>query len=141
MILPDQISDYEKLERCLRACKGARWAVTINQLQGMLGLGSRRETEQLLEDSYERIPFPVVAGSEGYYIPTTADEINHYYASLRSRARKIFRRMGVLRRRALAVGYEREGHVFTAAPAQLRLPEMEFEQMALFGGGEGGDHG
>lgn len=132
MLLPDQMSTYERLERTLRACKGQRWAVTINQLQGILNLPNRRETEALLEESYDRLPFPVCAGSEGYFIPTTADEINHYYASLRSRARKLFRRMSTLRQRALQVGYEREHHVFTAAPAQLHLPDCEFVQPGLF---------
>lgn len=134
MNLPNEISDYDKLERTLRACKGERWAVTINQLQGILGMPNRRAVEQLLEDSYERFRFPVCSGYDGYFIPVTADEINHYYASLRSRAGKLFRRMAILRKRAEEVGYERQSHTFTAAPAQLRLPDPAFDgdQPALF---------
>lgn len=131
MNTPDPITTYDRLEHTLRACRGSRWAVTIAQLQGIIGVPVRRDMEELLESSYERLPFPVCAGSDGYFIPTTAEEINHYYASLRSRSRKLFRRMSCLRRRALEVGYEREGHVFTGAPAQLRLPAAEFVQPVL----------
>jgi hypothetical protein len=95
---------FRHTERLLSARRGADRAVTINQLASDVGI-SRRSMEQLLETRLTDFPYPLVAGSNGYFIPVTEDELTHYDRALLSRIRCLAIRRRTLRRSAGAAGY------------------------------------
>lgn len=101
----------------LATARGRKLAWTLDRLAEAAGT-SRRDVEQVLEERLSDFPFPLVSGSPGYWIPEDAEEINHYRASLRSRAVKIFiraKRVAVMARRA---GWPQEGRLFRNPPAR-----------------------
>jgi len=116
------MNTFERASQILSASVGEQKAVTINSLAALLGI-SRRETESLLETKIDAFPFPLVSGASGYYIPTDADDLNHYLASLHSRASKIFKRFARVRDHAIALGYRRSGkRLANPAGPQMELP-------------------
>ena len=115
--------DFEQVRRILVEHRGRANAITIDQLCHLADLPSRRACEDLLETRLADFQFILVADAHGYYIPTTADEINHYLDSLQSRAVKIFLRKRRVMRKALASGLQRQGKHFSDPPAlQKELP-------------------
>ncbi len=109
--------EFESVWRILVNHKGKDSAITIEQLAFLAGLPNRRSCEDLLETRLNQFPFPLVADSNGVYIPVTADEINHCLNSLRGRAIKIFRRRKILTSKASATGFPRLGKAFADPPA------------------------
>ena len=101
----------------LSAARGKKNAITIDLVTERAGIPDRRTTEHLLESRLEDFPFVLVAGSRGYYIPTSAEEVNRYLDSLQSRALKLFVRKRAVARRAAAGGFPREGKHFIDPPA------------------------
>lgn len=115
------------ISRALSTCEGESRAFTISELAS-IGCISRRECEHLLENCLERLPFVVVSGTAGYWRPSSADEVEHYLASLRSRLVKLARRRRTIKRLALASGFVHEGGRIAPAPAKQReflFPSME----------------
>ena len=102
---------------------GEENAITIAELVAAAGIPSRRAAEQLLEPKFSDFPFPLVSSSRGYYVPSRAEEINHYLASLRSRAICIFIRRRTALRKAMKAGFKRQGKVLVDPP---KLGQAEF---------------
>ena len=101
----------------LATARSRKLAWTLDRLAEAAGT-SRREVEQVLEERLSDFPFPLVSGSPGYWIPEDADEINHYRASLRSRAVKIFLRAKRVASMARRAGWPQEGRLFRNPPAR-----------------------
>ncbi len=101
----------------LATATSRKLAWTLDRLAEAAGT-SRREVEQVLEERLADFPFPLVSGSPGYWIPQDADEINHYRASLRSRAVKIFTRAKRVATMARRAGWPQEGRLFRNPPAR-----------------------
>ena len=113
---PDLQASFAVIRDTLRTCRGEIAAVTIDALAARCGIG-RRECEELLESGLACFDFPVAAGAHGYFVPTSAAEINHYLRSLRSRAIKIFLRRRTVIRLAQRAGWPRAGNLFSNPPA------------------------
>lgn len=116
----DQV-EFAACMRILFQARGEPNAVTLDELVTRASLPNRRTAEAIMEQRLQDFPYPLVASSAGYYIPTTADDLNRYLRSLRSRAIKCFIRSRTVRRKALAHGWRREGSMFAKPPAQLDL--------------------
>lgn len=114
---------FHTVAELLRTRRGEEQAITIDQIVTLTGMSSRRECEELLEKRLADFPFPLAASARGYYIPTSAEELNRYVASLRSRAMKIFLRQRTVVRKAVAAGWPRAGRIFAPPPG---------EQLSLF---------
>lgn len=125
----DTESIYPAVVEILRAARGAAAAVPINRIVSLLGLdvshSTRRQIEHVLEVHLDSFPFFLVAGSGGYYIPTSAEDINHYLRSLESRCRALFIRRRTTIKRAHAAGYRRQGRTFLD-PLPVSLGQQEF---------------
>jgi hypothetical protein len=119
--MPATASEVQRLQVILAGAVGKRRAVTIDTLAELSGL-CRRDVEQALEVYLAEFPFPLVAGSPGYWQPSSADELNHYIASLTSRLRALTRRMDAVKAQAATAGWQQEGGRFVAAPRQYLLP-------------------
>jgi hypothetical protein len=119
--MPDDNSRLMFLAEHLRDCHGADSAITIAQIGDLLCLG-RRQTETFLELHLADLPFCVISSSSGYYRPTSADEINHYRNSLRSRIRCLAIRARTVARAAAKEGWSRAGTTFTDRPTVQELP-------------------
>jgi len=112
----------DAVARLLVNRRGRRQAITIEQIQNAVGLPDRRSCETLMEEHLADFPFPLVAGSGGYYIPASADDVNTYMESLRSREFALYRRRRRVMRKALAHGFQRVGKLFQNPPcAQAEL--------------------
>ncbi len=114
-VLVDQVS------RILSSHRGPQAAITLADMAAAVGT-SRREMETLIEHSLDRFPFPVAAGSRGYYVVTNADQVNAYLSSLRGREFALYRRVRTLRHKATAAGFRRVGNAFEDPPS--RQPEL-----------------
>ena len=112
---------YPAVERILNECRGPKFALTLDQITCRAEIPDRRMTEMLMETHLHRFPWPLVAGARGYHIPTSAEQINGYLNSLRSRAVKCFVRARTVRRRCLAAGWQKEGKAFAGQPQQMGL--------------------
>lgn len=110
-----------QLSVLLSAHRGRERAITIDAIQSRLGMRSRRETEQLIEDGLEALPFPLVACGQGLFVPVTADEINAYVESLESRHKHLWRRLSIVTDKATRAGFARFGKAFTDANPQQEL--------------------
>lgn len=105
----------------LRGHTGAENGVTIAVIEKLAGFLNRRSCEQFLELNIDELPFPVCSGSKGYYVPVTAEELNHYLNSLQSRAVCIFIRKRRVIKKALRHGWQRDGKKFRNQPQQMSL--------------------
>ena len=105
MIDITQTSDFVDLQDLLRRHVGQDNAVTIAAIGRALGHTNRRTTENLIEVSIPKLGYPVCSGHTGYFVPATADEINHYLASLSSRALCILTRRRNVMRAARSAGW------------------------------------
>ena len=117
---------FERLVNCLRMRVGEESAITLDDLALSIGLVEtvtdpsgaprhkpmRRHIEHLVETRLQDIPFVVCAGSRGYYRPDSAEDLNRYYFSLRSRIKSIAVRLRTVRRKAAASGYSLTGRRF-----------------------------
>jgi hypothetical protein len=65
---------------------------------------------KLLETFQDYWPFPICGDSDGYYVASTHDDLNHYCANLRSRALAILRRYRSTRLAGLRAGFTHHGH-------------------------------
>lgn len=112
---------FDCLQEALYSAEGEREAWTLQALATYCGC-SRRRIERILEDRLEDLGFAIVSGSSGYWRPQSAEEINHYLASLQSRCVKVFLRKKRVARLAAASGFPRTGKTFANPPA----PQREF---------------
>ncbi len=132
MHAPDEM--FDSVRRILGDARGEPLAVTIDEICRRAGsmrrerlsgawVPDRRPIEAILEQRLGDFPWPLVAGSRGYYIPIHADEINRYLDSLQGRAIAVFRRKRTVLQKALASRrWVRDGRRFTDPPAaQLTL--------------------
>ena len=103
----------------LRGCVGQANAKTLAAISTECGIKDRRLVEELIEHSLEEFPWPVVSGAKGLWIPTKAEELTRYNASLRSRIFKMFKRLSTLNRKARLAGYVRDGMVFKPSERNL----------------------
>jgi hypothetical protein len=69
----------------------------------------KRPIEKLLEEHLEDFPFIFVSCGRGVYIPTSAEDINAYLDSLRSRQSKVYHRIKRLKAKAIDAGYVNAG--------------------------------
>ena len=113
----DLQASFQTIRDTLRVCRGEAQAVTIEDLARRCCI-CRRECEELLETRLADLPFPVAAGAHGYFVPVSADEINRYVQSLRSRAVKIFLRQRTVIRLAQRAGWPRQGKTFANPPSE-----------------------
>lgn len=114
---------FEAVVRLMNGARGVEHAMTLDEITARAGLPNRRTTEALMEEYLPRFPYPLVASGAGYFIPTSADQLNDYLRSLRSRAIKMFKRSKVVVNKAIAHGWKREGRWFARPPQQLDLFE------------------
>lgn len=108
---------FERACRVLVECRGHDRAITINDLMSRAGIPNRRTCEKILETRLQDFPFPLTSGSDGYFIPVAADDINHYLESLDSRAICLYHRKKNVIRKALAAGFRRIGKRFQNPPS------------------------
>lgn len=113
MIDSDHLLD--SLCRELTGAVGPDRAVTLDQMSERLGI-CRRSVEQLIQSRLSDLPFPVVAGAEGYFRPTLAAHLNAYRHSLRRRHVPLKRREDTVTAKAIAAGFRFEGDDFTDPP-------------------------
>lgn len=121
---------FESVVRLMNGARGVEHAMTLDEITARAGLPNRRTTETLIEENLARFPYPLVAGGAGYFIPTSADQLNGYLRSLRSRAVKMFKRSKVVVNKAIAHGWKREGKWFAKPPQQLDLFEQNSNRAA-----------
>lgn len=112
---------FEVVVRLLHSAIGECKAMTLDDITARAGLPNRRMAEALMEEYLPRFPYPLVASGAGYFIPTSAEQLNNYLRSLRSRAVKMFKRSKVVVNKAIAHGWKREGRWFAKPPQQLDL--------------------
>lgn len=120
-------SIFALLQDALHGALGEREAWTLQGLAEYCGT-SRRMVERVLEERLDDLGFVIVSGSSGIWRPTTAEEVNHYLASLQSRCVKMFLRKKKVARLALESGFKRDGKTFEDPPARQReflFPGME----------------
>lgn len=122
--MSDQVENFMQDEKkavmsVLRGCVGQAQAKTLAQISADAGIKDRRLVEELIEHSLEEFPWPVVSGATGLWIPTKAEDLTRYNASLRSRIFKMFRRIRTLNRKARIAGYVRDGNVFKQSERTL----------------------
>jgi len=114
-------NDFARVRDLLKDRIGEASAVPLEQLVELAGLPNRRAAEQLLETRLGDFGFPLCAGSSGYFVPESAEEINHYMHSLKSRIRCIAIRLRTVRQNATQAGWARDGQQFSKPP-----PRREF---------------
>jgi len=107
MIARDTDQLFQALSEILAGARGPDRAITLQQLADR-AVASRRDVELCIESCLARFPFVLVAGGDGYYIPTNADDINRYLHSLHSRHRRMQIREATVRRKARAHGWPEE---------------------------------
>ena len=129
--MPPAVSNtyFDRVRALLSARIGAAAALTIDQIVELAGLPGRRAGEQLLETRLGDFGFPLCAGSSGYFVPASPDEINHYLNSLKSRIRCIAIRLRTVRQNAAQAGWARDGQQFSKPPPRREfLFEMQCNQ-------------
>ena len=107
-----------KIRQLLKHARGRRNAITLDRIVRLCELPNRRTAEAMMELHLEDLGFCVVSGDKGYWRPLTADDVNHYQASLQSRLKKLAKRKASVRRMAAKDGFVREGKQFTDPPAR-----------------------
>lgn len=114
-----QQDDKKAVMTVLRGCVGQENAKTLERIAQESGIGDRRVLEELIEHSLEEFPWPVVSGAKGLWIPKDPDDVTRYYASLRSRIFKMFRRIRTLEKKSALAGFMREKFVFVKKERDL----------------------
>ena len=115
------ISDplFDAVCRILVRCRGEKNALTLAQIAAQVN-ASRREVEDTIEHNLASLPFLLVAGAKGIYIPTSAADIERYLHSLHSRHRRMQLREAIVRRKARAAGFPEEAGHFVNPPQALQ---------------------
>lgn len=117
-MVPEQVrADFDFVRQVLSTAVGEERAVTIGELTARAPWKDRRHTEQIIELYLLEFPWPLVSSSAGVFIPTKAEDLNHYFNSLESRIRKLWWRKKRVRLKACARGFKRDGKVFVDPPA------------------------
>lgn len=119
MSVPDR-QIFNQVCARLRTARGASAGVTIDSMADAFDV-PRRTIEACVEVYLEEFPFPIVSGSSGLFIPATAEEINHYRASLQSRINAISRRRDICALKCAIAGFPQEQGRFVDAPRQREL--------------------
>ena len=119
------LDQFKAAVRILNDARGEANAITLDDLTARAGLPNRRTTEAMMELRLPDFPYPLVASSAGYFIPTSSDQLNTYLRSLKSRAVKMFMRSRTVAKKAIAHGWQREGKWFAKPPVQLDFFENE----------------
>lgn len=109
-------NDFLRVRALLQTRIGEAAAITLEQLVEQAFLSSRRDAEQLMETRLADFGFPLCAGSRGYFVPQSPDEINHYLNSLKSRIKCIAIRLRTVRQNAAQAGWARDGQQFSRPP-------------------------
>lgn len=115
--------ELQRLIHILSRQPGEAGAMTGDALAAAIGIpggpGSNsaraRRLRALIEEHMAILPVPIAASAAGYFIPQTAEEVEHYRRSLMSRARAI-----VARARDYELQLSRRGRP-EAAPRAQRL--------------------
>jgi hypothetical protein len=105
---------FERLVGILAFAMGPNKAQTLDQLAARLGV-CRRSIEQTVQEFLPQFPFALVADGAGYYRPTSAQQINGYISSLRSRHLPLKRREETVIHKAQLEGWHYEGERFKEA--------------------------
>lgn len=112
---------YIQIRTALLNAWGPDRAITIANLAAIARI-SHRAAEHLIQIRYSDFGFLLVSGSQGYYRPTSADHINHYAASLRSRCSAAYARLRILRREAARAGVLRDRRQYITDPPSPNSP-------------------
>lgn len=119
--MPDQV-DMHALVYALAGARGAERGITLDRLTEIGRAPNRRAMEEFIQIHLGEFPFPLISGHGGYFVPVTADELNHYINANRSRMRCLAIRNRTVTRKALAFGFHREGKRFVQTRQQQLLP-------------------
>ena len=84
----------------------------------------RTRVRSVIRVHFIDFPFPVLANTNGFFVAETAEEIEHYHKSLRSRIREIGLRIVVLKKQARAAGFPYLGRARWGAPAGKEVPPI-----------------
>lgn len=120
---------FDTLCHLLAGAFGPERALTIDEMALAIGctkshpateaeVPDRRPVEEILEKHLRDFPFLLVAGSQGYYRPTAADQINRYKHNLRSRHEKLKLREDIVDVKAAAEGWPAAGDWFCDPPSR-----------------------
>lgn len=105
---------FQQVVRILAGCQGKANAMTLQAIGDEAARfmdmpeareARRRMVERAIEEHLNRIPWPIVSGDEGLWIPDDPEDLNRYLTSLKNRCVKIFVRRRVVRRKALLAGF------------------------------------
>jgi hypothetical protein len=107
---------FQAIVRALAQARGADKAITLASIAERLQT-ARRTVESIIEEKLADFPFLIVSGSSGYYIPTSASDINRYVHSLHSRHRRMQLREQTVIHKAKAQGWPYDGKSFSQPPA------------------------
>ena len=122
MIASPDSAQIESLRQILTTRIGTESAITIAEISALLDHHCRRETEVFLEVHLADLPFCVVSSSAGYFRPASAEDINHYRNSIRSRIRCLAIRSRTVRQAAIREGFPIESGRFVTRPVTQYLP-------------------
>lgn len=107
---------FEVVVRVLSLCQGKGRSMTLQQIGDdcarYLELpanpdGRRRLVERTIEEHLDKMPWPIVSGDEGVWIPDDPADLDRYVESLKRRCMKMFIRRRVTIRKAKLAGFAR----------------------------------
>lgn len=119
--------ELDLVVRILREHRGRKNAITIDQLCQVCGFTNRegrldrRKCELILQIYAEHFPFIICGASEGIFVATEPEDLNHERNSRMSRIKNIAEGWRTRRRKALALGWKMESGQFVEAPKQMEL--------------------
>ena len=109
-------NEFHAVARILQNHRGASSAITAEQIAKLSGLWKEASRESrrckvraVIREHMLDFDYPISGDSNGYYIANTADELQHYHASMHSRIRKIAIRMRSFIRQGKAAGFVYHG--------------------------------
>jgi len=109
-------SEFFSVAAELAQHRGARSAIRAIDIADECNLlpeadyDSRRcKAREIIRRHFDDFDFPVMADSNGYYIPTSAEEVAHYDRNLVSRIRKTASRLSAFRRQCRTAGFQYAG--------------------------------
>ena len=121
-----------RIWKILRGHVGESQAVTALDIARGAGLwpeacdeDRNRKVRAQIAAFLDELPWPVLAGSDGYWLAKSAAEIEHYDAAQLSRIRHQGARLAKSRRQAKAAGFVYQGKGKWAEPAGgVQIPEV-----------------
>lgn len=105
---------FQQVVRILAGCQGKANAMTLqdigNEAARWMDMPESREArrrmvERAIEENLNRIPWPIVSGDDGLWIPDDPADLNRYLTSLKTRCVKMFMRRKIVRKKALLAGF------------------------------------